>query len=413
MKCKYCNSDLLEENTVCPNCKKNNAEVIDDFADLKEKKSGFKYLLIFFIVLLLGIIGFGYYYVTQPDVVFTTLLNKVYKEALDKEKFEQLKMTTNMNIKIDAKEEYKEYIDIINNINLKMNEHIDLTDSTFKLEIGADYKEKLLANLNAYYKDNIMYFELKDILDKVVKFDLNDIMDEVKLNDSYVKDIEIIINNLYEALKVTLKKGTYLSSDVKVNGNNVSKNELIINNGNKGTLVNTFIDYLLNSNDFINSISRVTNKEKQEVIDFLNESKKLEDLEEEIHISIYTKKLTNDFVKLEVANKENVTWSLTLEKENVYKIETKDLNGINNVSTITIDEKNDKVNIVSEVSFNDIKITINIDASIIYNEKIEKPNVENAITIEELSEDDTNKVMDNLMKNEGISEIMKVIEKVM
>lgn len=406
MKCKYCNSDLLEGNTICPNCKKNNEEVMDDFSDLKEKKSGLKYFLIFIIILLLGVIGFGYYYISKPDVVFTTLLNKVYKEALDEEKFNQLKMTANMNIKIDAKEEYKDYTDIINNINLRMIEHIDLTDSTFKIEIGADYKEKLLANLNAYYKDNTMYFELKDILDKIIKVDTKDEMSEdLKLDDSFINDTEVIANNIYEALKLSLKKGTYVSSDTKINGNNVSKNELIINNENKNTIVNTFIDYLLNSEDFISSISKITNKEKQEIIDLLNESKKLEDLKEEIHVSIYTKKLTNEFVKLEISyNKNNIS---LLKQEDNYKIEINNESNTKIVSNITVDEKNNKLTIVTENTFDDIKVIVNMNISITYNEKLDKPNVENAITIEELTEEDTNNIIDNLTKNEGISEIIE------
>ena len=412
MKCKYCNSDLLEESKICPNCKKNNEEVMDDFSDLKEKKSGLKYFLIFIIILLLGVIGFGYYYISKPDVVFTTLLNKVYKEALDEEKFNQLKMTANMNIKIDAKEEYKDYTDIINNINLRMIEHIDLTDSTFKIELGADYKEKLLANLNAYYKDNTMYFELKDIVDKIIKVDAKDEMSEdLKFDDSFINDTEVIANNIYEALKLSLKKGTYVSSDAKINGNNVSKNELIINNENKNTLVNTFIDYLLNSEDFISSISKIANKEKQEIIDLLNESKKLEDLKEEIHVSIYTKKLTNEFVKLEISyNKNNIS---LLKQEDNYKIEINNESNTKIVSNITIDEKNNKLTIVTENTFDDIKVTVNTNISITYNEKLDKPNVENAITIEELSEEDTNNMIENLTKNEGVSEIIESFSKLM
>lgn len=412
MKCKYCNSDLLEESKICPNCKKNNEEVMDDFSDLKEKKSGLKYFLIFLILILLGVIGFGYYYTSKPDVVFTTLLNKVYKEALEEEKFNQLKMTANMNIKIDTNEEYKEYTDIINNINLRMIEHIDLTDSTFRLEIGADYKEKLLANLNAYYKDNTMYFELKDILDKIIKVDAKDGMrEDLKFDDSFVKDTEVVANNIYEALKLSLKKGTYITSDTKINGSNVSKNELIINNENKNAIVNTFIDYLLNSEDFISSISKITNKEKQEIIDLLNESKKIEDLKEEIHISIYTKKLTNEFVKLEISyNKNNIS---LLKQEDNYKIEINNESNTKIVSNITVDEKNNKLTIVTENTFDDIKVIVNMNISITYNEKLDKPNVENAITIEELTEEDTNNIIENLTKNEGISEIIESFSKLM
>ena len=412
MKCKYCGSDLLEGNTICPNCKKDNKEVMDDFSDLKEKKSGFKYFLIFLILILVGVIGFGYYYTSKPDVVFTTLLNKVYKEALEEEKFNQLKMTANMNIKVDAKEEYKDYTDIINNIKLRMTEHIDLNDNTFKLEIGADYKEKLLANINAYYKDNTMYFELKDILDKIIKVDLKEESEEeIDINKLYSSDSKVIINKLYEALKESLKNGTYITSNDKVDEINVTKNVLVINNENKDLLVNTFIDYLTKNEEFVTSLGKILDLNKEETINRLNEEKVLEDLENEIHISIYTKKLTNEFVKLEINNSKN-NISL-LKQEDNYKIEITNENDIKIVSNITIDEKNNKMNIVTENTSDDIKVTVNMDISITYNEKLENSNIENAITIEELSEEDTNNIIENLTKNEGISEIMKTFEEIM
>lgn len=407
MKCKYCGTDLLEGNTICPNCKKDNKEVMDDFSDLKEKKSGLKYFLMFIIILLLGVIGFGYYYTSKPDVVFTTLLNKVYKEALKEEKFNQVKMTTNMNIKVDAKEEYKDYTDIINNVKLRMTEHIDLNDNIFKLEIGADYKEKLLANLNAYYKDNTMYFELKDILDKIIKVDAKDEMseEEIDINKLYSSDSKVIINNLYNALKETLKKGTYITGNDKIDKINVTKNVLVINNENKDLLVNTFIDYLTKNEGFVTSLGKILDLNKEETINRLNEEKVLGDLENEIHISIYTKKLTNEFVKLEI-NDSKKTISL-LKQEDNYKIEINNESNNKVVSNITIDEKNNKMKIVTEITFDDIKVTVNMDISITYNEKLENPNVENAITIEELSEEDTNNIIENLTKNEGISEIIE------
>lgn len=406
MKCKYCGSDLLEGNTICPNCKKDNKEVMDDFVDLKEKKSGFKYFSIFLILILVGVIGFGYYYTSKPDVVFTTLISKAYKEALKEEKFNQLKMITNMNIKVETKEEYKDYTDIINNIKLRMTEHIDLTDNTFKLEIGADYKEKLLANINAYYKDNTMYFELKDILDKIIKVDLKEESEkEIDINKLYSTDSKVIINNLYNALKETLKKGTYITGNDKIDKINVTKNVLVINNENKDLLVNTFIDYLTKNEEFVTALGKILDLNKEEIINRLNEEKVLEVLENEIHISIYTKKLTNEFVKLEINDSKN-NISL-LKQEDNYKIEITNENDIKIVSTITIDEKNNKMKIVTENTSEDIKVTVNIDMSITYNEKIEEPNVENAITIEELSEEDTNNIIENLTKNEGVSEIVE------
>lgn len=401
MKCNYCGETLSVEDKVCPLCGK----------VVSSTKKSHKGVLVLLIILLLGVIGGGYYYITRPDVVFTTLLNKVYKSANEEvEDYKQIKLNLDFNVNVDAGEEYKEITDLINNIKINSSFNFDATTEKFVLGLGADYKNKSLLNANMYYEEEMAYIELKDLFDKLIKVEVEPTEEEVEFTE---EDINILIEEVYGALKNTLKVGEYTSSKAKVNDIDVNKNTLVINNENKGKLINTFVDYLLNSNDFIDTISKVNEMTKEEVIETLNYIKEEKvDLEEEIHVSIYTKILTNDFVKFEVGTKEEVLLSFVSESETVCIMEMT-VEGTKVVATITDDVKNNKASIVFDMEVEGIKVKLTMNMSYVYNEKIEMPNTQNSVLMEELTEEDTNTIMTKLMENEGIVEIIGVIESMM
>lgn len=398
MHCKYCGCVLKKGDKVCPNCN----HVIEN-KDINFTKKNHNGILIIIILLLLGVIIGGYFYVSRPEVMFNTLLNKIYKSANNEIKnYEQVKANIDMSFNVDAGEEYKDVIDIINNFKIKSSFNIDSKNEMFVLGLGADYNNKSIIDADMYYENNMAYIDLKDLFSKLIKFDINIEEDEINITES---DISIIVNNIFNAFKESIKKADYISSkDADVN-----KNTLVINNNNKNDIINTFVEYLLNSNDFIDVISKIGVITKEEVIEGLKELKDTEDLEEEIHVSIYTKMFTNEFVKLEVGTKEEVIITFTMPKNNVYKIESFDYEGSKFVITIT-QENDNKLSVVYNIESTDIKMLMNMNITYTYNEKVQIPLTKESVFIDELTEEDTNSIMENLMQNEGIIEIMEVVE---
>ena len=408
MKCKYCNADLTENDKVCPMCKKNVDSNVDSdmevFSDLVEKKKNHKWILVVLIVLLLGVIGFGYYYVTRPDVVFSTLLNRAYKEAnKTSEEYKQMKVILDMNASVDMGDEYKEFTDIIKNISINTSINYDSTNDTFALSLKADYKKKELASANMYYENKGVYVELKNLLDKLIKIDVED-ENDINITD---EDINILFEEVYNALKSTLKVAEYTSSKEKVNGESTNKYTLVINNKNKTILVNSFIDYLLNSEDFINTVVKISETTKDEVLKVLNGSKDVEDLEKDIYVSVYVKSFTNELVKFEVSTKDDVLMTFSEVSKSVYKMEMS-IEGVKVIATITEDEKNNKANIVYDIESDVFNAKLTLNMAYVFNEKIQKPNIENSVAIEELTKDDQNTILEKLMENEGVGELMNV-----
>lgn len=406
MKCKYCNADLNENDKVCPMCKKNVDNDMEVFSDLIEKKRNYKWILVVLIILLLGVIGFGYYYVTRPDVVFNTLLNRAYKEAnKTSEEYKQMKVSLDMNASVDMGDEYKEFTDIIKNISINTSINYDSTNDTFALNLKADYKKKELASANMYYENKAVYVELKNLLDKLVKIDVEDELEnDINITDD---DINTLFEEVYKALKSTLKVAEYTSSKEKVNGESTNKYALVINNKNKTVLVNSFIDYLSNSEDFINTVVKISETTKEEVLKVLNESKDVEDLENDLYVSVYVKPFTNELVKFEISTKDDVLMTFYEVSKSVYKMEMS-IEDVKFIVTISEDEKNNKASIVYDIESDEFNAKLTLNIAYVFNEKIQKPNIENSVAIEELNEDDQNAVLEKLMENDGVVELMNV-----
>jgi len=175
---------------------------------------------------------------------------------------------------------------------------------------------------------------------------------------------------------------------------------------------NKFVDYLLNSNEYIDTLSRVSENSKEEIIKSLNNAKEeVEDLEEVVYISIYTKMLTNDFVKLEVGTEENIYFTFTKTDEKTYKLETRSIDDTSSVVTITND--NNKTTLVYDISNEDIKAKAIFNIVYTYNESINMNLSKESVLINELTEEDANKMLENLMNNEGIKEIVEVVTSLM
>ena len=321
------------------------------------------------------------------------------------ENYKQAKVDFDFTFDIDAGSEYKDITDLINSLNFKSSINTDLENKKIEFGLGIDYKNNDLIDSNIYFDKNTIYIDLKNIFNKLIKYEIDENIEDINITE---EDVNIILNNVFYALKDALKEGTYLSKTEK----DINKYILVIDNENKNMMYNKFIDYLLNSNEFIDIMSKVSEVNKEDVINVLTESKEeLDDLEEEIHISIYTKNLTNDFVKLEVGTKESVYITFNKIDDKTYKLETANIDDISTIVTITTD--NNKTTLVYDINTEEVKAKATFNILYTYNEKINNPVTKESILITDLTEEDTNKMLENLMNNESVKEIIEKVTELM
>lgn len=379
----------------------------NEFIEVNKKSPVATILCVVLIVALLGVVGFGFVYKNKPEVVFSSLVNKVSKETKKKVDFKQSKLDFDLSLNVDAGSEYKTYTDLINNILLKMSVNTDLNTKEVSATIKADYKSKELLNVDAYYGNKTAYINLNDLFDKVISSPVEIEESNVKLTQD---DINTLTEEVINAFKAALKEGKYSSSKVDLNGAKVTKNVVTINSENGEKVQKAFIEYLKKSDKFLTVFSKLTEEKKEDMVKELNEVE-YEKIEKDVNICVYTKGLNNELVKLSVESDNKEIIGFTEKSSKVYELKA----GIDG-NTLTCEIKdlgNNKSTGTCNMEIEGIKVSYTMNVEAKYNEALKKLDTTNAIPYTELKEEDISKIMENLTKKDSVKDFMEVINSFM
>ena len=444
-------TDLPKEET-------NNLD-FEDFREKKSKKGLVITLIIVLIILLLSIGSFLFIknkytassFLDQSSKNINTFINEVFegitinKDYLDN--IDKYDVINDSNIKLTtASSELKD----LNNLEIGLKTNQSLKNNYLDMDISLKQDTGTLTGTLAI-DNNKIYIDSKDIINKVLTTksdeDLFGNVDEYteKLK-SYAKyDIESIANNIVKYLFESLKEANL---NTKYNGLNViytyeindtNKNKIndkfmklvnedkvlsdIINEDNAITLENVKITIevkMLN-----NTVENFTIKSDESEIKGVKIDKnkyKITSDEDEYEVEVTKEKIvingkdennnpaqakieTSDNKAMLVYTTNDMSLDITInsEKKNTSNIEIK-INSenikTNGNLTITSDEKNKTSEISGKLnlSYNDYSITLDIKNNGKYgNNLVTKKNYNNAIDIENVTEEDSLTITTNLM----------------
>lgn len=382
-------------------------EMDDTFVEPRKKPIG----AIFLIILLLLIVGgIAYYYLVldNPKTIFTTAINT----ALDKVNFEEPKKSGtidyNLNLNITSpNEEMKDTLDIINKFKLSGTFGID--NNLNELNGIINYKDKQLLNYNILVdsgENPAVYAKSSDLYDKIIKIELEE--DESTDYDTNINDYKQIVSSIKNALNSSLENANYEKKLVKLNNETVKKISLKID---EEFLVNIY-NKLLQDNSFISSYANIKNMTNEEISDLLN--KDITDAEGNNEIlNLYLTSFKNEFLKFEYVSDKD---SLTITKDNdKYNFDLSESYTSIYQGYVKLTEVNNKNNLTFSVSL--IEEELNIDANIEYTidetNKINFMDISDSVNLDELSEEETNKITENIFKNEAFNSLMEDVEKIM
>lgn len=169
---------------------------------------------------------------------------------------------------------------------------------------------------------------------------------------------------------------------------------------------------LKNDKDFIKALNNNLSKDeqiKESDFDDAIASVKEGEFSDEITLSIYTTGLLSKFVQFDLTSGSDVL--TILEEKDGYTLKAtedgKDLFTAN--VTVTGDMSNYKsvVNVEVPQLFT---AKINLEGSTKYNEKIDKLDVSNSVDYQSLTDQDMATIYQNILSNEGIANLMQMIE---
>lgn len=369
-----------------------------------EKKSGKKVGIIIsaIVVLLIIAVAVGFIYLSQarrPVKVFSKAIEDAFEMT---EKKDSRAAKIDLELSLEMKSDDPE-ITMVNEILKSLKVHsateVDIDKQIFNENLKVTYAGEEIIGADALIQENGMYFYLNEIYSKYISVpeeyfageDLSEIFDvETEISpEKLVKDIKKVLLN-----EVNSKEFT--KENVELNGKNVQKSTLKLT-------PKEVLQITVKLLEVINKQQPTT--ELEELIDDLKvEVEYAEDTDNYMEISLYTKGLTNELVKAEIVlvdveYDEKIVIEMNKEADNEYKIafifnrerlmeitlKTEDENNGNIKIRINIDEEN--------------SMTLKIKYKVDNNAKIEKRDVSNNISIDNLAEEDIEEMYTNIENN--------------
>ncbi len=400
----------------------------NDKEEIFIEKDKHKFIKIFIpLLLILGIIGGGgYYYYTNywnnPNYIISTILkaekkalNKDFENNSEKNKFKISGLTT-INIDFDKTDNnLKAISDLINNLTIQSIGEFDTKLDIYNINLNTKYEDKEFINLNTYIEENNIYLKLNNLLDKYLKVD-NDETKNVTKKNVKITDIKNIINAIIDSLDKTINKQNFNREKDKIT---IEKQEYDVYNNYlvlKDNEINIFIISILNdlkdNQEFLDSYKKTFGSDIKEEINNLINQLQQEKIIGTYKFSFYTTDslLNSKLISIQIdENIENEKTSLII---NMPKNDEINIEIVSFDSKASLKVKKNSSTVIFEMLIENnegkIKLTSNFNFEEI--SSVSKPDLTNAINIQELKEQDAKEIEEKIANNEAYLSILKVIE---
>ncbi len=445
------NTNPINENAQVQEPNANIEQPVNTFYE-KDKK---KWPIVVFVILLLLAGAFGYYYfvMTKPKTLVTKVVDAIFLKAKGYDVSSSLTTNEINSIKFDGSltltssaDEYSS----VSGLTAKLGLGYDLKDSNKnKTDISVTLQNQTLVDFALSVVDDKTYFDFKKALSKVVYVKSSDDESSLSLDIPTPNEDEIkknYDNTLYliEKIKSTLVNNitdSKLSKKVAfsdIDGKKTPVNEITykIDYAEYKKISTAIYNELMNDDKSLDALSGIVGADKETIKTMLkNKMDNISelDLDGDINVSLSIDALSNKLVKATIKDNSGVITYVKKSNESNITFDAKDEMNVK----ITIDEKENKVfadlkmidgetvermSVTLKVNNMD-KTGMDISTSLIlydtqdvnkevlsvvlqlnaeYNKEIESVNIANAVDIETLSPEETQKVNDVFMSLMGL-----------
>lgn len=364
-------------------------------------------VVILVIIALLGLAFFGgkYYLASRNNI---KIFMNDYFDKLEGNigKNNSISGSLSLSVNGDTTDKEEKIFKILNNLDFSMNYGIDTKENITNIDISTNYYGDKLININAYIEDNNIYLSSSDLYSKYIRIE-NNKEDNSEKKSVTNDDYKVIINSISTAVSESLKEEYFTKSWVKLDGKNVNKVELLLNNNNIKIINENIINNLKNNNDFIDSFGKLTNKKTMEVKELLD--KEIEEVNNREYkntkVSLYTK--ITKFVKLEVIYGEDKAVIKRTDKGYDFTITDNENSNTYN-GTIIVKNNNDSTSYnINVKDSNDLEIKIS--NTINNTTKVDKKDVSNSVLFEDITDKEYKDIINKISNNKAFKKIYEDI----
>lgn len=394
-----------------------NQDEVDKIVNKNKKTTTDKKLALItiFLIIVIALAGIFMYFANNPKTIFIKAIDKTFN-ALEKMAVKEEKTQGTIKINYNQQTNDKKQV-ALNNLDIKLDYKSDTKQGLLDSNINIKYKKEPLLNAKIYKQDNKTYLYSEDILNKYIEMNNNPISN---------KDISIIIKSLKKATikSLEIEKITGSKRKVQIGEETIKtyKSSLVLNKDNIDTILNTINDTLKEDKQFINTLTKINKKTKEETKNELTQqiNKIKENLKQSdnITINIYTKGAGWQFVKLEIAevqnNEINVISFTKIDQNNItYNINNRiDKQEINGNINYKIDKNNFTLKIISGIKLQNqepVNLTINIDSKTKKLNKIEKIDIKEKTNINTLTEEEQTYIGLKMISNQTLMKLLNEV----
>lgn len=368
----------------------------------KKRRYGLFIGCVLFLVLVIG--GFYCYKFMFAKNSIELLLDSAFEYlelAVENNDYNSVTGAFSFQMKFQSNDETEnEVFDIFNKLDFSGNYGIDYDKNIMSLDVKSDYDDKDLLDIGVYTEYGRAYFSLDGLYDKYIDTAVDNYS---KLFERDYDDVKNVIKGVKSAYEESIKDKYFIVEKVTVDGERLTKTTLDLTDENYQEWNRNFTQALLENDIYLDSYAKIADMEVHEVKKELEEALEEEkDYEGEQYI-LYTKMF--DMVKFEMNNPDYRVVVKINDGNYEYELYEKGIEFANgNVEMNLADSKN-----VIAVSYYDIQeaMAVEVTVNILVEENglVERKDVTNSISTDDISDEDIMTIYNKLMENEGLISI--------
>lgn len=395
----------------------------------KPKKKGKIILGIILAIIIIAIIALVAVYFlvfSTPQYIFASTVDSIFN--MKAQTYNTVKSAVTLNGSVQFEDEsINEQLTDLENFSINIGSQIDYQNQSEIVDLGLQYEDESVVGARFYFKDGEMYTLLDGLYDDYIKVDLEteqanlmqELLDLTKVQgkqENLIKAMSILGNEIKGQIS---NVGTFEKSteQMTLNGENknVTRVSLLFNAQEFSTVVINVCNNLVNNNEFIQCFEESPKDALLDIVASLEDGEPSSD--DTVRISIYTQGLLNETIgfglDLNLADNTELSINMNIMKEtdDLYTVSyTQGDNYINGRIEIARAENTEEnqtgdAKITLEVS-NLGTMELNMGYAYSYNQAVDEVDTRNSVNAEDLTQEDMNTILENLMERPVIGDLM-------
>lgn len=392
----------------------------NSFEKKPKKKVGIVVSVIVVLLVIAAIVA-GVVYLQlnkKPEKIFTKAVEDMF-EMPEKKNEKSAKVELELSAEVEANDpQVRAMNEYLKEIKLRSTTEIDVDKKIFNENLTATYNGAQVISLDALLQNETIYLYLKDIYSKYIEIN-EEYLEGVDLSTIFetTTDIESedLVKDIKEIILDEIEQKEFTQEKVELDEEKVQKSTLRLT---PKEVLEIALKMLKKVYEY-----QPTAEFAELIEDLEDEIEYLDDTENYVDISIYTKGLKNEIVKADIVlvnveSDEVIVIEVNKKSENETVInfamneDSKKVSGATKLMEFTINKEDENKGVIKmqvNVEEEDISVTLTVKYAIDYNAKIEARNTQNSIDINSLTEADANEMMTNIQNNEILYGIIELI----